>query len=247
MRTSDQKLIRALPLFRDVATAHFDELVGAGFLQRFPPHVALIQEGDLPDFLHIVVEGTVELFAVDSGRETTLDIIHPVATFILAAVIRDEPYLKSGRTLTAAQVLMIPAPAVRDVFGRDAAFARAVVDELAIRYRSIVRTLKNQKLRTGTERLANWILSADRHYGSSGHYRLPHDKRTLASLLGMTAENLSRNLAELKNHGVSSVGREIIIEDRMALKRLARPNELIDEPNVPTATTVAVRRIASRD
>lgn len=247
MRTSDQKLIRALPLFRDVTAAHFDELIGAGFLQRFPPHVTLIQEGDLPDFLHIVVDGTVELFAADSGRETTLDIVHPVATFILAAVIRDEPYLKSGRTLTAAQVLMIPASAVRDVFGRDAAFARAVVDELAIRYRTIVRALKNQKLRTGTERLANWILSADRHNGSSGRYRLPHDKRTLASLLGMTAENLSRNLAELKNHGVSSVGRDIVIDDRAALQRFARPNELIDGPGASATVIVAARRIVGRD
>ena len=228
MRQSDRKLIRALPLFRDVTAAHFEELVSAGFLQRFPPHVTLIHEGDLPDFLHIVVEGTVELFSADASRETTLDIIQPVATFILAAVIRDEPYLKSARTLNPAQVLMIPAPAVRDVFGRDAAFARAVVDELATRYRCIVRALKNQKLRTGTERLANWILQADLHNGAAGHYTLPHDKRTLASLLGMTPENLSRNLAELKTYGVTSSGRDVIVEDRAALEKFARPNPLID-------------------
>ncbi|MGE3366726.1 MAG: cyclic nucleotide-binding domain-containing protein [Rhizobiaceae bacterium] len=228
MRPSERKLIRTLPLFRDVKGPHFETLVDAGFLQRFPPHVMLIREGDLPDFLHIVVEGTVELFSTDAGRETTLDIIHPVATFILAAVIRDEPYLKSGRTLTAAQVLMIPAPAVRDVFGRDAAFARAVVDELAIRYRGIVRALKNQKLRSGTERLANWILRADVNNGGAGHYTMPHDKRTLASLLGMTPENLSLNLAELKTYGVISSGRDIVVEDRAALERFARPNPLID-------------------
>lgn len=228
MRPSNRKRIRTLPLFRDVKAQNFEHLVGAGFLQRFPSRVTLIHEGDLPDFLHIVVEGTVELFSTDANRETTLDIIQPVATFILAAVIRDEPYLKSGRTLTPAQVLMIPAPAVRDVFGRDAAFARAVVDELAIRYRSIVRTLKNQKLRTGTERLANWILRADLNNGAAGRYTLPHDKRTLASLLGMTPENLSRNLAELKIYGVSSSGRDVIVEDRAALEKFARPNPLID-------------------
>lgn len=228
MRASDRHTIRALALFKEMSAAHFEELVGAAFLQRFPPHVVLIHEGDLPDFLHIVVEGTVELFGTHAASETTLDIIQPVATFILAAVIRDEPYLKSGRTLTPAQVLMIPAPAVRDVFGRDAAFARAVVNELAIRYRTIVRALKNQKLRSGTERLANWILHADESEGVNGHYTLPHDKRTLASLLGMTPENLSRNLAELRNYGVRSAGREIIVEDRASLERFARPNALID-------------------
>ena len=72
-----------------------------------------------------------------------------MTTFILAAVIRDEVYLKSARTLTPAQILMIPAQTVRDVFGRDAAFARAIVNELAERYRGLVRALKNEKLRTG--------------------------------------------------------------------------------------------------
>ncbi|HXW27461.1 MAG TPA: cyclic nucleotide-binding domain-containing protein, partial [Xanthobacteraceae bacterium] len=114
MRRSDRDLVRALPLFRDAGDAHFDGLMDAAFLQRFPPHVVLIEEGQLPDFLHIVVEGMVELFGRSAGRETTLDIIRPVTTFILAAVIRDEVYLKSARTLAPARILMLPAASVRD-------------------------------------------------------------------------------------------------------------------------------------
>lgn len=211
-----------------MTAAHFEALVSGALLQRFPPHVALIKEGDLPDFLHVIVDGTVELFAESDGRETTLDIIHPVATFILAAVIRDDVYLKSARTLTPARILMIPAEAVRDIFGRDAAFARAIVNELAIRYRAIVRALKDHKLRTSAERLANWILEMDRQQGGRGRVLLIHDKRTLASRLGMTPENLSRSLTSLADHGVTSSGREILITDREALRNWAKPNPLID-------------------
>ena len=228
MRQSDRDVVRALPLFRNVSATHFDGLMNAAFLQRFPQHVVLIEEGHLPDFLHIVVEGTVELFSRSAGRETTLDIIRPVATFILAAVIRDELYLKSARTLTPAQILMLPSASVRDVFDRDAHFARAIVAELALRYRSLVRALKDQKLRNSAERLANWILEFDRQQGAHGHIRLGHDKRTLASRLGMTPENLSRNLASLAEHGISSSGREIVISDYEALRRWARPDPLID-------------------
>ncbi|MFY9894062.1 MAG: cyclic nucleotide-binding domain-containing protein [Xanthobacteraceae bacterium] len=228
MRQSDCKLVRALPLFRNVKPAHFKKLMGAAFLQRFPAGMGLIKEGELPDFLHIVVEGAVELFGADHGRETTIDILRPVTTFILAAVVRDEVYLKSARTLTPAQVLMIPASTVRDVFGRDATFARAVVNELAERYRVLVRTLKDEKLRTGAQRLANWILRADALQGHRRSVELEFDKRILASRLGMTAENLSRNLALLASHGVKSSGRDIIIEDASALRRFAKPNALID-------------------
>ena len=228
MRSSDVDLVHELPLFREMAPEHFDALVAAALLQKFPPHVTLIREGELPDFLHVIVDGSVELFAEAGGRETTIEIIRPVATFILAAVIRDEVYLKSARTLTPAQILMIPAEAVRDVFSRDAAFARAIVHELALRYRDMVRALKDHKLRNSAERLANWILETDRVQGGSGRVVLPHDKRTLASRLGMTPENLSRSLASLAAYGVSGSGREIVIRDRETLQRWAKPNPLID-------------------
>jgi len=229
MRDDDRKVIRALPLFRDMSEANFDVLMRAVFLQRFPQHVTLLREGELPDFLHVVVEGLVELFGTHDHHETTIDIIRPVTTFILAAVIRDAIYLKSARTLAPAQILMIPAQTVRDVFGRDAAFARAVVDELAERYRSLVRSLKNEKLRNSAERLANWILQTGSEQGNQRSVALPFDKRTLASRLGMTPENLSRNLSALSKYGVRSTGRDIKVDDPSALKQFAKQNALIDD------------------
>lgn len=228
MRQSDIDLARELPLFRHMAEVHFDALAKAALLQKFPERVTLISEGELPDLLHILIEGEVELFASWDGHETAVEILHPVTTFILAAVIRDEVHLKSARTITAARVLMIPAPLIRDVFGRDAAFARAIVGELAGRYRSVVRILKDQKLRSGIERLANWILGEEHRQAGHGRIVLTHDKRTLSALLGMTPENLSRNLAGLSSYGVTTSGREIVIVDREALLRRAKPDQLID-------------------
>jgi len=240
VRPQQNQLVRSLPLFKNVADTHFTELMGTALLQRFPQGVTIIHEGELPDFLHIVVDGLVELFARHDGHETTLDIIEPVSTFILAAVVRDEVYLKSARTLAPTQVLMIPAGAVRSIFDKDAAFARAVVGELALRYRTVVRALKNEKLRTSVRRLANWILQEDLRQGGPNELTLRMDKRTLASRLGMTPENLSRNLAMLARHGVRSAGARLAVEDRAALRHFARPNALID---VVTATDTAQRTV----
>ncbi len=57
MRQAENHLVRSLPLFANVSEKHFDELMSTAFLQRFPQGITLIREGDLPDFLHIVVEG----------------------------------------------------------------------------------------------------------------------------------------------------------------------------------------------
>lgn len=117
---------------------------------------------------------------------------------------------------------------MRDVFERDAGFARAIAKELAGSYRSLVRSLKNEKLRDSVERLANWILQADAEQGHRRRIEMTFDKRTLASSLGMTPENLSRNLAMLAKYGVKSSGRDIVIDDPTALEKFAKPNALID-------------------
>jgi CRP/FNR family transcriptional activator FtrB len=228
MRNEDLTLIRKLPLFAGMSSPHFASLMKAALFQRFPEQVVLIEEGQHPDFLHVVVEGTVELFARHRERETTVEIIAPVTTFILAAVAQDEVYLKSARTLSPARVLLIPAQAVRDMIGRDSAFARAMINELAARYRGIVRALKNEKLRSGSERLANWILCMSREQGNGNTLELGYEKRKLAGRLGMTPENLSRSFLQLAEHGVASHGRRIEITDRKALVAFAGPHELLD-------------------
>lgn len=231
MRSADVPLVRELDLFAEMAESAFDALMQAAYLQRFPPQVELIREGDPADFLHIVVEGAVELFASNGAkRETSIEIVEPVSTFILAAVLRDAAYLMSARTVENCQILMVPAESVRAVFAQDHVFARAVVRELAGRYRAVVKSLKNQKLRSSAERLANHLLQLHDAEGSGGAVRLAIEKKTLAALLGMTPENLSRAFAALRSHGVEVNGRDITICDAARLRALARPNPLIDDP-----------------
>lgn len=221
--------MRSLDLFANMEEANIGELMQAAYLQRFPPQVQLISEGEPADFLHIVIDGTVELFATANGRETTTAIIQPVATFILAAVICDAVHLMSARTMSPARILMIPSENIRTVLARDAAFARSIVAELSVRYRDMVKLLKNQKLRTSVERLANFLLSEHERQGANGGLTLKVDKRTLAALLGMTPENLSRAFGTLGPYGVMVDGPNIALEKIADLRTLAKPTPLIDD------------------
>ena len=229
MRNADFELVRKLPLFATVDASHFKALLAGAFLQAFPARLELIAQGSLPDFLHVVVAGSVELYGTLDDQETALAILRPPSTFVLAAVVRDEVYLTSARTLQATKILMIPAGAVRVVFDQDAGFARAVVQELASRYRDLVRDLKGNKLRTSLERLANYILRLAPKHASPIVIELGLEKRTLASYLGMAPEHLSRALAQLGEHGVVVKGQRVTITDPARLRRLANPKPLIDD------------------
>lgn len=228
LRAEDVQTVRSLPLFSDISESQFAALMGAAFLQRFPAQTQLIHEGDQADFLHVIVEGMVEMFSTSDGEETTIGFLEPVSTFILAAVLVDKVYLQSARTLEPSRILMIPAPAIREVFARDPVFAGSVVRELAERYREVVRQLKSQKMRSGVERLAAWLLSRGIRRGETIEVRIPFEKVKLASFLGMTRESLSRSLASLADHGVTVRGRVITCSSPEALVSLSRPLNLSD-------------------
>jgi len=229
MRPDDLLRIRELPLFQSMGQESFEGLTNAAYLQHFPPQVELINEGDPADFLYIVVEGAVELFAKSNGREASMAIVKPVGTFILAAVLKDAVYLMSARTTKKSRVLMIPAENIRTIFKQDDTFARAIVVELASCYRAIVKDHKGLKLRSGVERLANRLIRFHIDQNSNSSIELPYDKRTLASLMGMTPENLSRAFNTLKPYGVRVEGSRIHMEDMESLENLAKVNPLIDD------------------
>jgi CRP/FNR family transcriptional activator FtrB len=230
MRIDDIDLVHQLPLFARMEASNFDALMQAAYLQQFPPHLQLIAEGDPADFLYVLVEGKVELFARTGSRETTMFVALPVSSFILAAVLKDAVYLMSARTIEKSRLLLIPSSDIRAAFENDSSFARSILLDLATSYRGVVKALKGQKLRSSLERLANYLVRQCEEQGARDRVDLPIDKKTLASLLGMTPENLSRAFNSLAAYGVSVEGPVITLAKTADLRRLAKPDVLIDDP-----------------
>lgn len=228
MRAYDMDRVKGLPLFADVAPDTFRVATAGAHLQRFPAGTMLLLEGDPVDFLYVLLDGQVELHGTWNDRETVLAILRPVSTFILAAVVLNADALMSARTLERCEILMVPGDAVRTAMRLDPRFAVAVSRDLAGCYRGLVRTIKNHKLRNSVERLANYLLALRSADDSGSLVRLHHEKRVLASLLGMTPENLSRAFSALQIHGVSVQGAVVTLANVAALERLAKPDPLID-------------------
>jgi CRP/FNR family transcriptional activator FtrB len=228
VRSGERPEIARLPLFSEMDEAERDRIFAGSFLQVFPPQLTLFELGQRADFLHVLVDGLAELYATSAGRDTTIRIVEPVSSFILAAVVTDMPYLMSARTLMASRILLVPAALIREVIKQDTALMQATMHELALGYRDLVRALTDMKLRQSAERLGNFILQQDRRQGSTGEVKLRAEKRLLASLLGMTPENLSRAFGVLSGHGVAVDGGAVKINDRTALENFSQPDPVPD-------------------
>ncbi len=119
MRQADLEEMRALTLFEGVADRHVEAMLKAAFLQRFPPMVELVRDGEPADFLHIIVEGQVEVYAAYGDRETTIAVqessrarIHHRGRYPRSGLSEIRTRADSGRIPPA------PAEAVRTAFRR---------------------------------------------------------------------------------------------------------------------------------
>lgn len=197
-----------------MTTPTFDSLMQIAHLQSFPPQLELIRQGGYADFLHIIIEGSVELRASWNDREAVMEILHPVSTFILAACVYDEPYLMSARTLVQSQI-------VRDT---RRGCARGAAERQRLRHGGDARTGRRlphiRALRQEPE--AAQFIGTARHLCPASvrsvrprrRHHAARGERHLASYLWMTPENLSRSMRALQGHGATVQGMRVTITDR---------------------------------
>lgn len=216
--------VGSIPLFENVSDRCLPGLLKSASLRYFPPRSLLFNESTRANALYILLQGSVELFSEDHDRRSTIAVIRPIKPIVLTCIATDVNLL-SARTLERSELLLVPLKVVHELINSDAAFARAIMHELAQDLRNTIADFKNDRLRTSVERLAAWILRSDKDAGGTGRFVLPYGKRVLASLLGMAPENLSRNLASLTAVGVAVRGRQVSFSDRRALAELARVGE----------------------
>ena len=99
MRAEEREDIVQHPLLAACRPETLDFLLQGAFVQRFPAHTQLTREGERPTSSMRVLSGAHRAFRLLADRETTIAVIGPPHTFIVAAVVLDRLYLQSARVL----------------------------------------------------------------------------------------------------------------------------------------------------
>jgi CRP/FNR family transcriptional regulator, transcriptional activator FtrB len=191
----------------------------------------LSQQGDMPQFLHVLLAGQVALSSTAAdGTTAVVEVVHPLSHFVLAAVLSELPYLLTARTITRSRLLAIDAPALLELVRGDASLASTLLRSVSREFRSMVRQVRDLKLRTAAQRLGCYLLAlVEDGEAMKAEFRLPFDKGLLAARLGCRQENLSRAFAALRAYGVETHGSRIILHDIPRLKAVAVPDDLAEE------------------
>jgi CRP/FNR family transcriptional activator FtrB len=217
------------------------ELLNYATQQRVSPGAILFEQGDAPNFQHVIVAGSVQLIARLDEREVLVEVARAPELILPAAVVLNSPYLVQARAPESAHILLIHAQAFREAVGRDPALAREVMRSLAGQFRRMVRQVKNLKLRSARERVGAYILDLSKRQGTASRAVLPYEKNLIASELGLARESFSRTLTALRGSGVIVEGDTIRIVDPRRLAAEFKLDPLIDGPEPEQAGSETAR------
>jgi CRP/FNR family transcriptional activator FtrB len=221
MRASDLPLIRRSRLFAQLPEADLAAMLATCFVQTLPKEAEPCRQDEKPEFLHVVLSGSVGLFGQGSREDTLIEFFGPGDVFILPAVMLDAPYLMTARLLEEGRILLWPASAFRAQIRANGTLAYGATLLLSSYWRALIGQIKDLKLLSAIERLSAMLLAlAPRHAGPVT-VTLPGGRRLIAGRLGVTPQSLSRAFAMLRRLGVSGSGRAVTIADPARLREFA--------------------------
>jgi len=175
--------------------------------QQYEDGEVLFWEGDPPAGLFILERGSVKLFKLSpQGRELIVRIFDEGTTFNEVPVFDGQPNPINVAALGACQVWRIPAQPLQAIFLSHPEMFQAVVQNLCVNLRELVRKVEELNFYQVTQRLARLIeqLPADRLDGDRAQ-RLTQDQ--LAARLGTVREVVGRSLRELESSGAIAISR----------------------------------------
>lgn len=218
-RPINHELLRRSPFFASAGDAAMERLLRPSFTQLLPRGAVLFEQREHPNFLHLLLAGSIGLQAKDeAGAETMVEIFSGGELFLAPAVVLSLPYLASAVALTEVRVLMIPADTFRQGIAEDTALARATIELLARHWRLMVDQVVDLKLRPAERRLARFLARRVPEEQGAGLAELPEPRGAVAARLGMTPETLSRALASLEAQGlVRTEAKRVSVLDRARL------------------------------
>ncbi|CAA7619436.1 Crp/Fnr family transcriptional regulator [Magnetospirillum sp. UT-4] len=228
IQPADLDLCAKAPLFAALERRELALLLEAAQSVAYPETGLLFSQGDLADRFFVVLGGRVNIFALtESGDQSVIEVFDAVSTFAEAAMFSSGRFPLNCEVVAGSRLVHVPAGPFLKRLSENRKLAFHLLSGLSRWQMRMIREIGDLKSKSPGQRLASFLLAlAQGAEGSapksSAQVRLPITKAVLASRIGIAPESLSRALGRLKACGVESVGRELVLTDLDALRRLVR-------------------------
>lgn len=223
MNKHEPKNMRAIgrnALFHGLPTATLLRLSASATALNLPRGKTLNRNGGRFPGVYVVVSGCVALNVGTAESTKVIELVGAGGYLGLAATILGVPEAVTAEALADSALLLTPRAALLECAADSPQFALHLAAALSRQVRGLIADIEAFSLRSGHERVANYLLQVAAAKGTTPRpVSLPAKKSVIASRLGLTPEYFSRVLHDLISAGAIGVnGRNITILDQAQLR-----------------------------
>lgn len=217
-------LLASMPILVGLAPRSIARLAAAARLQKYGRRSPVFDRGSEPTGLFFVVSGGVKLVAMGAdNRSRVVELFERGRMFGEIGVFTGKRYRTWTEAIELTTLIHVDASAVLATVNGDHELTRRMLASVTARMQRLIDSIGVASPATADVRVAAYLLelAGDTSTAEAPSLTLPASKGTIASLLNLSQESLSRTLRRLMDAGVLRVtGRRIRICDRDKLLEL---------------------------
>ncbi|MES2104987.1 MAG: Crp/Fnr family transcriptional regulator [Pseudomonadota bacterium] len=213
--------LSANPWFGSLPLRERKIMLAEAELVRLRPGEMLFRKGDPPGNLHALVNGVMKMSTLSSdGKEAILVVLEPGTWFGEISLIDNKPRTHDATAMGEVEILTLQR-SVFDTLMKSNVFAQAIAAMLAARIRMLYGIVEDATLRSTRARIARRLLllaRGDATMSTQVRPRLPVSQESLAMMLGITRQTLSKELKLLVEQDAIHLGYayiEVISESKL--------------------------------
>ena len=207
--------LSAFYMFSELQPAQIDQLANGTRLLDIGRGGILFNRGDRAHGFYLLLEGQVKLGVISpQGDEKVIGLIQAGQSFGEAVLFLERSFPIYAQATADSKLLLITREAIFDILDNDVTVVRRMLAGISARNRQLVNDIESISLQNSTQRLIGYLLQMSADSPNPGRLLLPANKLTIASMLNITPETLSRVMLRLNSAGLIEVnGKEIVITD----------------------------------
>lgn len=222
-----ETLLAKMPMLAGIDPASIARLAAGARLQKYDRRAPVFDRGSDPTGLFFVVSGGVKLIAMGAdNRSRVVELFEPGRMFGEIGVFTGKRYRTWTEAIEVTTLVHADARTVLATVNDDHELTRRMLSSVAARMQRLIDSIGVASPATADVRVAAYLLELTGRTTTppAPSLTLPASKGTIASLLNLSQESLSRTLRRLVDAGVLRVaGRKIRICDRDKLLKLIPP------------------------
>ena len=197
---------RDIFLFKHLSDQQLEKIQQISFIKELKRGEILFWEGERPDYLYILLDGTIRVFKTDNkGNEITLHYFYPINMIAEVANFENIPYPASAEAETDSIVLAIDYDKFKRELLSDPEISFNIIKSLSDKIRILNDFIVQNMMMDAVTRVAKFLYEHEDLF-----HQLKHNK--IASLLNITPETFSRILKKFKQQGIiEKNGKELVI------------------------------------